>query len=227
MPPRFSLQNDQPYTGPDDPLGFDAIAADLARLVLASRQSTPFTLGIEAAWGTGKSSLMQRLRDEFGRKDGIETVWFNAWTAKDQEALEGLIRSVLDKLDSNVLRRAMRQKRLMGVVASVAGTRLGAGGLVDAFWERMSIDPRARTAVRLAPSGTDPATEFLAYMEVRNRLRRGEMTDGAAAVCERYGLLAPGATRAVYRTGRERRLRFPDRSLERAEGSQPCAREGP
>lgn len=151
MPAHFSLQNDQPYTGQADPLGFDAIAADLARLVLASRQSTPFTLGIEAAWGIGKSSLMQRLRDELGREDGIETVWFNAWTAKDQEALEGLVRSVLEKLDANVLRRTMRRKKLMSlgrVVVSVAGTWLGAGGLVDAFWERMSVDPRARNEAR-------------------------------------------------------------------------------
>lgn len=40
---------------------------------------------------------------------------------------------------------------------------------------------------------TDPATEFLDYVEVRNRLRRGEMSDSAAAVYERYGLRAPGA----------------------------------
>ncbi|MGH3923407.1 MAG: P-loop NTPase fold protein [Pseudonocardiaceae bacterium] len=58
---------------------------------------------------------------------------------------------MLDKLDSNVLRRAMRQKRLMGwgrVMASVASTWLGAGGLVDAFWERMSVDPSARNDAR-------------------------------------------------------------------------------
>ena len=59
-PPReqdgtFSLLGDRPSARGADPLGFDKVAADLAGMVLASRDATPFTLGIEAEWGWARA----------------------------------------------------------------------------------------------------------------------------------------------------------------------------
>lgn len=147
----LTLLGDQPSCDGEDSLGFDKIAGDLARLILESRDSTPLTLGIEGNWGAGKSSLMQRLERQLGEREEIVTVWFNAWAADRGDVLEGLIKSVLDRLDPNVLRRALRNDRLRtGLrvgVAFVAGW-LRIGNVVDKLWERAAADPKARNELR-------------------------------------------------------------------------------
>jgi CheY-like chemotaxis protein len=147
----FRLLGDRPHVDPQDPLGFDRMARDLAQLIFASVPSTPFTLGIEASWGVGKSSLMRRIEERVGTDPNVSTVWFNAWTAQEGEVLEGLIKSVLDQMDPNALRRALRSKRV-GKGLRIAG-RAVAGLLrmdkvVDEIWEKVSIDPRARNEMR-------------------------------------------------------------------------------
>jgi len=168
----FSLLGDQPHTSGPDPLGFDDIAADLAGLVVASMKSTPFTIGIEGGWGMGKSTLMQRLRQKLSPDPStrqkqlwnprwplqkassspeIKTVWFNAWTAEGGSVLEGLIKSVLDELDPNTLRRIIRRTGGSGwlrlTVTVVAGF-FRFGRLVDEVWERLIHDPRARNKAK-------------------------------------------------------------------------------
>ena len=145
------MLGDQPYVDYQDPLGFDGIVDDLTELVLASRASTPFTLGIDAGWGMGKSSLMRKLEQNLRRRDDVETVWFNAWTSEGHSVLEGLIKSVLDKIDNNILRRTLRREHLMSgirVAISLIAGLLRVGNLVDKVWERISVDPRARNQMR-------------------------------------------------------------------------------
>jgi CheY-like chemotaxis protein len=147
----YALLGDQPNVVEADPLGFDQIARGLGDLVLASRDSTPFTLGIEGDWGMGKSSLMQRLETRLHAEDDVETVWFNAWTAREGDVLEGLIKSVLERMDPSMLRRAARDERLMSGlrVATRVGARwLRVGDMVDDLWKQMSIDPNARNEMR-------------------------------------------------------------------------------
>lgn len=144
---RFRLLGDQPETGERDPLGFDVVAEDLAQLILASRASTPFTLGIEASWGMGKSTLMRRLRDRLREERDVETVEFNAWTADEERVLEGLVKTVLNQLDPNVMRKALRNDRLMSwarALGSVVAGWLKLGSVVDLLWDRVAVDPSAR-----------------------------------------------------------------------------------
>lgn len=48
----LALVNDEPVAAPgDDVLGTGPAAAQLARLLHASRASTPFTLAVDAGWG--------------------------------------------------------------------------------------------------------------------------------------------------------------------------------
>jgi CheY-like chemotaxis protein len=149
----FVLLGDQPHAGGEDPLGFDRVARELADLILGSRGSTPFTLGIEAPWGMGKSTLMARLCEILAEGDGIRPVRFNAWTADDGEgrALEGLVKAVLEELDPGVLRRTLRNERLMrglrAALSAVAGF-FGFGNVVDTFWRQIESDPRARNDLR-------------------------------------------------------------------------------
>jgi predicted KAP-like P-loop ATPase len=91
--PKFTLLGDQPHSGEEDPLGFHELAESLAQLILASRRSTPFTLGIEAGWGMGKSTLMARLRERLAREGEtakVTTIEFNAWTADETGVPGGL-----------------------------------------------------------------------------------------------------------------------------------------
>lgn len=147
----FFLLGDQPALDGEDPLGFDEVAEKLATLILDSHESTPFTLGIEGAWGMGKSTLMGRLRARLKKEPNVEAILFNAWTADESGVLEGLMKAVLNKMDPNVLRRSLRDEKLLRglrlVVSLVAGF-LGFGNIVDTFWEKVSTDPRARNDLR-------------------------------------------------------------------------------
>ena len=149
------MLGDQPYCERGDPFNFSRLAGDLKSLILASRNSTPFTIGIEAGWGRGKSSLMAQLHAELKSREGndgveIRPVSFNAWTAEGQDVLEGLVKSVLEAMDKNALRRALRKKRLVGVLKIplllIAGW-LRVGSLVDQAWNAMSADARTRNQV--------------------------------------------------------------------------------
>jgi CheY-like chemotaxis protein len=145
------LLGDQPHSGDKDPLGFEGIAEELAQLVLDSRSSTPFTLGVEAAWGMGKSTLLGRLCTRLEKEAEVTPVLFNAWTADDGGVLEGLVKTVLHELDPNILRRTLRNEKLLrGLRAaiSVMVGLLGFGNIVDVFWDRVASDPSARNDLR-------------------------------------------------------------------------------
>ena len=152
----YRILSDSPAVGGQDPLGFDDLAQRLGQTIVASHGSAPFTVSVEAGWGAGKSTLMRRLQHRFdrppaevGREPPIEikTVWFNAWTAPESGVLEGLVRSVLDELDTNIIRRTARKQQLvrgLGIVASVGASLLGLSGIVDRVWQRVADDPKER-----------------------------------------------------------------------------------
>jgi CheY-like chemotaxis protein len=160
----FMLLNDQPVrgSGGHDVLGTNAAAMQLAGLIEASRNSTPFTLGIDAGWGMGKSSLMLQVQDQLKAKQGsgIEPVWFNAWTAEGANALDGLIKSVLLSLDENVLRRGLRKiiskhQLLAGmkILFIILASYFHLTRVVDEIWNRLSIDARSRNNIRSQMAG--------------------------------------------------------------------------
>lgn len=148
----FTLLDDQPYAPSEqDPLGFHQIAEDLAALIRVSRASTPLALGVESGWGMGKSTLMRRVRAVLKTDPEIETVWFNAWTAEEGTALEGLVKSVLNELDDNFLRRAARNKKLLSwarVAVLVIADWLKLGSLVNTLWKEVAVDPKARNEMQ-------------------------------------------------------------------------------
>ncbi|MGE0877496.1 MAG: P-loop NTPase fold protein [Acidimicrobiia bacterium] len=152
---RFVILSDSPALDGPDPLEFGPIADRLQRIILASQSSAPFTVSIEAGWGAGKSSLMRRVQrglehvSQQKQSTGVEvrTVWFNAWTAPQAQVLEGLVRSVLDKLDTNLLRRLARKRKLLkgvGLGVSVLAGLFRLGNIADRIWEKVSVDPKQR-----------------------------------------------------------------------------------
>ena len=160
----YTVLGDQPYTDDGDPLDFARVAGQLRSLILRSGHSTPFTIGIEASWGRGKSSLMGQLErqlqteprthERVGRDRSqpveIRTVPFNAWTAEGSDVLEGLIKSVLDAMDPSILRRTLRNKKIVSSlripILIIAGW-LRLGSLADEVWGRLSVDARSRNEI--------------------------------------------------------------------------------
>jgi hypothetical protein len=154
---KLVLLSDQPVgeDGQEDLLDRSDAARQLAELIHASRSAAPFTLAVYADWGMGKSSLLRQVADQFADSQGVETVWFNAWTASRADALETLIKSVLDRLDPNALRRLARH--VGGDTGAGAWARVTLSGLagtvrmhhlVDEIWKQLSIDARARNETR-------------------------------------------------------------------------------
>jgi hypothetical protein len=72
-----------------DQLGFGGYCNALAKVIWAA--DTPITLGIFGIWGSGKTSLMQMVRDDVqSGKDGAfraRTVWSDAWMYGKEDAL--------------------------------------------------------------------------------------------------------------------------------------------
>lgn len=155
-PPTYSLLNDQPVSNDDDDLlGSAEIAGGVASILVASRASSPFVLAVDAGWGMGKSTLLHQIEARLKGHPSVLRARFNAWTAEGENALEGLIKSVLVKLDGNTLRaglrRLARQKRLMSVArlsSTIVGRFFGVSRMVDELWEQLKIDAKSRNELR-------------------------------------------------------------------------------
>ncbi|MBE2200732.1 MAG: SUMF1/EgtB/PvdO family nonheme iron enzyme [Anaerolinea sp.] len=69
--------------------------------ILTQAEGTPLTVGVFGTWGSGKTSLMQMLRQRLERESitSRRTVWFTAWKYDRQDALwRAFILRVLDAL---------------------------------------------------------------------------------------------------------------------------------
>lgn len=91
---------------------FDDFAATLARLIASPTTETPLAIGINGAWGSGKTSLLLRVKGmldqpKAGRPyaDGKEnfreckTIWFDAWKYNDEDKLlVALVRVILQSM---------------------------------------------------------------------------------------------------------------------------------
>ena len=143
---KYLLLGDEPDRSPQDPLGFHQIAEKLTDLIHESSSRTPFTVGVQAPWGMGKSSLMLRMHDRL-EESGIKTIWFNAWRYEGLEVLEGLIKSVLFEIDDKTLGLALSnmQTRLYGRFGlSLIARLVKLDNLVDQIWDRLNVDARLR-----------------------------------------------------------------------------------
>ncbi|MDQ0000114.1 Clp protease N-terminal domain-containing protein [Pseudarthrobacter sulfonivorans] len=154
----YALLGDQPVKDTNyDLLGTAKSAASIASIISHSRSSSPFVLAVDGGWGMGKSTLLGHIASNLSQVAGVEIVHFNAWTSQGENALEGLIKSVLIKLDPSSLRRGLRRiakhgrmmlfvRILLGVVARFAGV----SRIVDQIWNELEIDAKGRNELRTA-----------------------------------------------------------------------------
>lgn len=177
--PRFVMLGDQPATHDEDLLGFTGLAEELAALILSSRGSTPLTLGIDAGWGMGKSSLLnllqerlrltkavnarQRTADGSARRPApVKVIEFNPWSAGDGQVLEGLTKRILREVEPQLrtVLRSSRTRKGLKAATQLAGHAVDTAllplpvpnlgsGVVNALWALVEKDPVARNQLRL------------------------------------------------------------------------------
>lgn len=75
-----------------DLLGFSDYAEALADFIKNEKTSKPLTIGIDAPWGMGKTTLMHMIRNQMVQqatkhKRSFPVVWFNAWKYDREESL--------------------------------------------------------------------------------------------------------------------------------------------
>ena len=76
--------------GDADGLGFKEIASRVAKSLVDHASSAGFVIGVNGAWGSGKSSLLYLISDELGKINELErptTISFSPWLVGNRDAL--------------------------------------------------------------------------------------------------------------------------------------------
>jgi hypothetical protein len=159
-PAEFRFLNDVPIgASGGDLLGMRETAQQVASLLQTA--PAPFALAIDATWGSGKSSLLHAVEEILLQEQAsITSVRFNAWTAQGENALEALIKSVLQELDPSILRRNFRRAAkqqhvwiVVRVFSAVVARLVGITRLVDELWSQLGGDAVSRNELRNAIHG--------------------------------------------------------------------------
>jgi photosystem II stability/assembly factor-like uncharacterized protein len=81
------IVSDRPIrSGDRDVLGLRPIALTISRFLRNENTEPPLTLAVTGRWGSGKSSLMNLIREDLASY-GALPVWFNAWHHQTEESL--------------------------------------------------------------------------------------------------------------------------------------------
>src|SRR5215813_1946156 len=131
MPAEYSILGDNPVGAGDDRLNFGTFVEPFAQRLILSRKNTPFTVGVFADWGQGKTTVLQMLRASLER-EGCPTVWFDPWKYDSREAVwKGLALTLIaevrrhDKLMKEIRRKQGTLKSLLAefLTSRLVGSR--------------------------------------------------------------------------------------------------------
>ncbi|MFF5381112.1 KAP family P-loop NTPase fold protein [Pedobacter suwonensis] len=87
----------------EDLLGFK-VHADLLINIINDESILPITIGVFGDWGSGKSSILQIVKEEFDKADDKDSlsIYFNGWTFEGyDDAKAALLNSILKELEEN------------------------------------------------------------------------------------------------------------------------------
>jgi tetratricopeptide (TPR) repeat protein len=112
QPRAFAILGDSPADAASDWLNFGQFVRPLAERLVASVENTPFTVGVMADWGQGKSTVMRLLRAAL-EAERCPTVWFDPWKYNGREAVwKGLALTLVSEIRrSHSLMAEIRRKR--------------------------------------------------------------------------------------------------------------------
>ncbi|MBR3408723.1 MAG: NTPase [Paludibacteraceae bacterium] len=84
-----------------DLLGF-GVHASLLKSVVTNEKNLPITIGLYGDWGSGKSSVLEILKEQLKDEEGAVVVYFDGWTFESfDDAKIALIQGIVDELESN------------------------------------------------------------------------------------------------------------------------------
>ena len=115
----------------DESLGTGLYAQSLFEFI--ENCQTPLTVGVQGEWGSGKTSILNMIRERLGQKDQSNSqsyykiIWINTWEhsvlKKPEETLISIINEIIDTvsaIDGKWSSAAKAKQALQGVVKGAA-----------------------------------------------------------------------------------------------------------
>ena len=146
-------------TGQDDRLGINDYAQALQTFI--ENTDTPMTIGIQGEWGSGKTSLMNKLWNEL---EGIETntrfesILINTWEHSLLKSPEETLISIVNEITRQVSLLNPKSEKAKKMIAT--GKKVFTGAL------------KLAAGVTMGLSGREVASELLAGQEADNSIRK-------------------------------------------------------
>jgi hypothetical protein len=165
----LAVLSDAPAFSGQDRLRFKRYVDPLVSLLANPASSTPFTIGILGAWGSGKSSLLAMIDEQLAARnpEAFLRVHFNPWVyRREPSILQPLLRALRDTMLAD---RRQRFQATALKVTSVIGT-LAADTLLGAVTAgRVSLDKLDSARKQYAKARNEVDSEL---RNLRDLLRR-------------------------------------------------------
>jgi DNA-binding ferritin-like protein (Dps family) len=152
--------------GQSDLFGIDKYKTALVKFIETT--STPITVAIQGEWGSGKTSLMNTLKDELCDQDGKKfyPIWLNTWQFSLMKSEEETLISIINGLTNEIADIAKAKdssleklaKKSLGILGKIAGAsakvavRATTGQDVGEVVDALGGDARDTTILKLRDS---------------------------------------------------------------------------
>ena len=111
----FSLMTDEPDLHSEH-FGFDSYAEQIQEILEDSKTPTPFSIAVHGEWGSGKTTLIQRVYENLAKKyvnkDDFNIIWFNAWEYERIDPATALMTKI-------ALQYETRNKKLLNIFKKI------------------------------------------------------------------------------------------------------------
>ena len=126
---------DKPLSGRnEDKLGITDSAEALTKFIDTCQ--TPMTIGIQGSWGTGKTSILNMMKERMEDKNpSYEHVWVNAWEhsllSKPEETLFKIVNNIILDIVPNDKEIKKTTAKILGQVVRLGAAFVGGGAAKD------------------------------------------------------------------------------------------------
>tara|TARA_A100001037_G_scaffold102967_2_gene93719 strand:- start:453 stop:2501 length:2049 start_codon:yes stop_codon:yes gene_type:complete len=126
---------DKPLSGRnEDKLGITSSAKALTEFIDTCQ--TPMTIGIQGSWGTGKTSILNMMKERMEDKNpSYEHVWVNAWEhsllSKPEETLFKIVNNIILDIVPNDKEIKKTTAKILGQVVRLGAAFVGGGAAKD------------------------------------------------------------------------------------------------